>query len=408
MRNIAEIRRDLAAKSAELKALDGKDIEAVKNATDNVKSLLKELEGAEVAERAAQALADKEFAEAEKKAGRSFSFVKLLREASDRNGGLTGLEAEIAEMGKKEFQRLGLSSRNGVIIPSCALRAATANGKADVVADSTATYVEGLRERLVIAQLGAHVLGDLTGNVPVISSKAMKGGWGEEAEKSTAKKMDFGKAVLTPHRNFVEGAVTGDLLRQTSGDVEAMLRDSILTAHAELIDSAAIAGTGSAGQPTGILSTAGIGDIALGGNGGAITWKAVVELEGSINANNANRGKLGYLTNAKVNAAMKITEKATGSGRFILDGGKIVNGYPMEWTNLVPSNLSKGSASSKCSALIFGNFDDLYVGHWGGIELVVDPYTLASNGEVRYVLNSWDDCKVVEPKSFAAVKDILA
>jgi hypothetical protein len=56
--------------------------------------------------------------------------------------------------------------------------------------------------------------------------------------------------------------------------------------------------------------------------------------------------------------------------------------------------------------MVFGNFEDLYIGHWGGIDVVVDPFTLAENGDVRIVLNSWDDCVVAEPKSFAAVVDL--
>ena len=83
-----------------------------------------------------------------------------------------------------------------------------------------------------------------------------------------------------------------------------------------------------------------------------------------------------------------------------------MNGYPVEYTNLVPSDLTKGSASGVCSAMIFGNFEDLYIGHWGGIDIVLDPFTLAANGDVRIILNSWDDVAVVEPKSFAAIKDI--
>ena len=56
--------------------------------------------------------------------------------------------------------------------------------------------------------------------------------------------------------------------------------------------------------------------------------------------------------------------------------------------------------------MIFGNFEDLYIGQWGGIDLVVDPYTLATSGEIRFVLNAYNDVLVAEPKSFAVIKDI--
>ena len=210
---------------------------------------------------------------------------------------------------------------------------------------------------------------------------------------------------MTPHRNAIIGAFSKDLLRQTSIDVEQIVWNKIQQAHAELLESAAIAGTGSSNQPTGILSTSGIGSVAIGNNGGPITWAKVVELETKVNAANGNRGKLAYLTNAKVIGDLKTIERASNTARFLLEGDRI-NGYPIEWTNLVPSNLTKGNSTSKCSAMVFGNFEDLYIGHWGGIDVVVDPFTLAENGDVRIVLNSWDDCVVAEPKSFAAVVDL--
>jgi hypothetical protein len=79
----------------------------------------------------------------------------------------------------------------------------------------------------------------------------------------------------------------------------------------------------------------------------------------------------------------------------------------MEWSNVVPSNLSKGSGSN-LSALIFGNWQDLVVGQWGGIDIVIDPFTAARKAEIIMTLNAWNDVKVVEPKSFAAIVDVIA
>ena len=214
--------------------------------------------------------------------------------------------------------------------------------------------------------------------------------------------------TMTPHRSSVSVATTKDLLRQTSFDVEADLLNKITDAHADLLEKAAINGSGSDGEPTGILNTTGIGSVAMGANGGAIDWKHIVALETEVNSKNANRGRMAYLSNAKVNGALKVTEMATGTARFLLpnEAPKTLNGYPFDWTNLVPSTLTKGTAASKCSALIFGNFQDLYIGQWGGIDIVVDPYTGARTGEIYLTLNAWNDIKVVEPKSFAAIVDI--
>jgi len=379
---------------------------AVQKAVD----LTEELDNANKLELAQQRLADKQLADLEKEAKRSFSIVKFVREASE--GRLSGLEAEVAEMGRKEYERLGLSQK-GFALPSAALRASagqnyTTNadgGYAKVTA--APRYIDGLKDKMVIAGLGATVLGDLVGTVPLVGVGQMTAAWYAEGATASVSKATFSSVTLTPHRNAVIGAFSKDLLRQTSLDVESIIWNRILEAHASLLESAAIAGTGSNGQPTGILNTTGIGSVAIGANGGPITWAKVVELETKVNAENANRGKLAYLTNAKVIGDLKTIERAQGNGRYLLDGDYTkINGYPIDWTNLVPSTLTKGTTASKCSAMIFGNFEDLYIGHWGGVDIVVDPYTLAAQADVRFVLNSWDDAVVAEPKSFAAVVDL--
>lgn len=414
MRKIAEIRADLKAKIAEVKAMDQKaDAAAYEAAVGEIESLTRSLDDASKIEAAEQRIADKRIAEMEKENGRSFSMVKFFREAAE--GRLSGLEAEVADMGAREHDRLGLS-RKGFVIPSAYLRASagqnyTTNADGGYLKVTQAPrYVDGLKERMVVSRLGATILGDLVGTVPIVSAGNFAGSWLAEGGVGTVTKIAFANASLTPHRNFVAGAVSKDLLRHTSVDVENILVNKLLDAHATLLESAAINGSGSSNQPTGIITALGSYNsgsqiIAMGTNGGAITWAKVVALETMVNAANANRGKLGYLTNAKVIGEMKSIERASNTARFILNDDGTLNGYPCEWTNLVPSNITKGTATT-CSALIFGNFEDLYIGHWGGVDLVVDPFTLATTADIRFVLNSWDDAVVVEPKSFAVIKDI--
>lgn len=413
MRKIAEIRRDLAAKVAEVKGIQNssENADALKKGVAEVKALLLELEQAETVEAAAQQAADRELDRRQRVAGRPFSLVRYINGIIDRN--LSGLEKEVDEMGAKEYERLGLEQR-GHVIPSAYLRAAsgqnytTAADGGNLTEEGERRYLDILKDKLVVARLGATVLTDLVGTFTAISSSAIQASWEGEATKTDIKKTSYTKMSMTPHRSSVSVAITKDLLRQTSFDVEKDLLDKITSAHANLLEKAAISGTGSGNQPTGILKTAGIGSVAMGANGGAIDWKHIVELETEVNSKNANRGSLAYLSNAKVNGVLKVTEMAAGTARFLLsnEAPKILNGYPFDWTNLVPDNLTKGTADSKCSALIFGNFQDLYIGQWGGIDIVVDPYTGARTGEVNTTLNAWNDVKVVEPKSFAAIVDI--
>lgn len=409
MRKIAEIRKELADAQVRLSAVDLKDQAAVDAAVAEVKSLLEELNIAELNEQAARRTAERQFHELEKEEGRSFSITKFIREAAEKK--LTGLEAKAAEEGAKEFDRLGFT-RNGFVIPSYLLRSsagqnATTNADGGYAKSEMAPrYIDGLKQRLVVAQLGATVLGDLVGSLPLVGAGSITAAWAAEGAQGSVSKATFTRKTMTPHRNYCIGAFSKDLLRQTSLDIDAIVWGKILDAHAELLEAACIAGTGSSNQPTGILNTEGIGSVAGGTNGAAISWANVVALETEVRKNNARRGKLAYLTNSKVIGKLKTIEKASNTARFLLDDNGRLNGYNCEESNLVPDNLTKGSASGVCSAMIFGNFEDLYIGHWGGVDIVVDEVTLADQADIRIVLNSWDDCVVAEPKSFAAIKDI--
>lgn len=409
MRKISEIRNELTKAAEVARNVDRSDKEACEKAIDNVNELIRELNAAQAAEAAAQALAERSFQEKEKAAGRSFSIVKFFRELSE--GNLTGLEKDAAEMGAEEYRRLGLT-QYGTVLPACFLRASSgqnytvAADGGNLVEQAPAHYMQDLKERLIVNQLGATVLTDLVGTVPFLSASSFVGGWGAEGAAATIEKVAFTKVTLTPHRNWVAGALSKDLLRQTSKDVENLIKNKLITCHAEMIDKAAFSGTGANSQPTGILNTTGITTVAGGTNGAAPTWKNVVALETAVNANNANRGKLGYATNAKVVGALKTTEKATGTARFLTEDGKTLNGYPLEWSNVVPSSLTKGTGSG-LSALVFGNWEDLVVAAWGGLDIVLDPYSAARQAEILMTLNAWNDVKVVEPKSFAVMTDVI-
>ena len=398
MRKISEIRKDLNEAVIALKGVDRNDKEAREAAMTRVNELMNELEEAEVAERAAQALAEDRFRAEEKKEKRRFSIVKFVNETI--SGALSGLEAKAAEEGAEEYRRLGFT-RNGQVIPSFILR--------DILGQSVSTdgdalgetrpnmYMPQLTNKLAVQNLGATVLTGLVGKVPVVSSTAVAAEWATEGKEVAVKKVNWAKNMLTPKRNVTRIAVTKDLLHQTSYDVEAYLMKLMQTAHNELVEAGVIAG--AVDGPTGILKTAGVKNIDAAG---PITWEHIVALETAVNENNASKGKLGYLTNAKVWGAMKTTPKTAGGERFIMEetAGNRVNGYAADWTNIVPS--------ADGSAMIFGNWEDLFIGEWGGFDLVVDPFTQAGSAQTVITINAWNDALVAEPKSFAVLKGITA
>lgn len=397
-RKIAEIKKDLAAATEALASVDSNDSEARTAAIAKVRGLMAEHDAAATAEEAAQMLAEQRFHNKEKQEKRKFSLLKFINEVATDS--LSGLELDAAQEGAQEYDRLGFT-RQGQVIPSFLLRdilgqSATADG--DVFAETRPTvFMPQLNNTLTVQALGATLLTGLVGKVPVASPSAVTAEWAAEGKEVGVKKIQWQKSMLTPKRNVTRTAVTKDLLRQTSYDVEAYLVRLMQNAHNELVEAGVIAG--AVDGPTGILKTSGVKVIEANG---AITWEDVVALETAVNENNASKGRLGYLTNAKVWGAMKTTPKVEGGDRFIMEetAGNRLNGYPVEWTNIVPS--------TDGSAMIFGNWSDLFVGEWGGFDIVIDPYTQAGSAQIIITINAWNDAIVAEPKSFAVLKGITA
>lgn len=398
MRKISEIKKDLAEARGVLESVDKADKKAVEAAITRIDELINELDSAEAAERAAQALAEDRFRAEEKKEKRRFSLLKFVNESMANN--LTGLEAKAAEEGAEEYRRLGFT-RNGNVIPSFVMRdilgqSVTEDG--DVLAEThPTTFMPQLQNRLTVQNLGATVLTGLVGKVPVASSTAVTARWAAEGVDVPVQKIDWSKLMLSPKRNVTRTAVTKDLLRQTSYDVEAYLIRLMQNAHNELVETGVI--NGAVDGPTGALNTDGVAVIPVDG---PITWPDIVALETAVNVNNANKGSLAYLTNAKVWGALKTTPKVDGGERFIIDdpAARMLNGYPIDWTNIVPSEDG--------SSMIFGNWNDLFVGEWGGFDLVIDPYTEAGSAQIIITINAWNDALIAEPKSFAVLTGITA
>lgn len=409
MRKSVEIARELEAKRAALAGMTDKaEIDA---ANAEIEQLIRELNSAvvnEAAERAlaaAAAITPKQMEEIKK-----FSISKFIREA--RSGNLTGFELEMNQEGLREMRESGQTSQNNVVIPSCVLRTidvnnvSTATEGAEFAHVTRMSYLEGLRNALVCQKLGATYIDNLQGNLAIVKGGSASASWYAEAAEASVSKLAFSTVTMTPKRLQIIAGYTNDLLKQSSLAVDRIIWDELLRAHAGALDAAAFNGSGTSGQPTGILATDGIGAVAMGTNGGAPTRAKIIDLESEVAIDNALFGALAYVTNAKVAAKMKKTESVAGYPDWLLEDGK-TNGYPVVITNAIPSNLTKGDSSGICSAMIFGNFNELLIGQWGGLDMLIDPYTSKGKAIIEVSAMAYHDILVRRPEAFSAVKDLL-
>jgi HK97 family phage major capsid protein len=418
-----EIRKTLSEKVDKFENLAAKDQRSAEENAEmttlrgEIRALVEELDNAEALEAGRRRVASDQLSKKEQREVReTFSFLKAIRQAKD--GKLDGIEKEMHDEAKREAEKSGMTIE-GVGIPAMVLelsrvvRAAagqnvtTAADGGNWVQEGPITYVDALKAAMVLRSIGVPFIGGLVGDFPIVRNGAFTSTWHSETGSVVTSKAATDKITGKPKRISVSGANSLQVINQTSRDVEMWLRNELISAHAIGLETAAIMGTGANDQPTGLLNTLGIGSVVGGVDGLAPAWSHIVELETKIAILNADMGALAYLTNAKVRGKLKQTLKAANVPGYIWSDGSEMNGYKAAVTNLVPSNLVKGQSGAVCSAILFGNFNDLLVLQWGGLDLVVDPYTLKKSAEIEVTVHAFHDVQLRRTESFAAMKDAL-
>lgn len=346
-----------------------------------------------------------------------YSFRKaILSQLQGRT--LDGIEAEMHQEALKEAKANGLGELRGIGVPYLLLsrkplsRASTGQNvttAADggyLIQEEPLLYFEALRNKLLLPGMGARLLTGLVGDLPLIEGGSFTASWLAEDTTDTTTKVAFDELLMQPKRLQATGALSMQLLRQASLDVEKLVEDMLVAAHAQGLQTAAINGSGTAPEPRGILNKAGIGSVVGGTNGLAPAWSHIIGLETEVSIDNADGPSMAYLTNAKVRGKLKQVEKAASTGQFVWVGNE-VNGYPGYVTNAVPSDLDKGTSTDVCSAIIFGDFSKLFIGQWGNLDIIVDPFSLKKKAEIEVTVISYGDIGILQPEGFAAMKDAL-
>lgn len=324
---------------------------------------------------------------------------------------------ELNRHGKQSGKDHGIKYEgNGKILPFEVLNAKRDGYRADLTVGTEGTdivfttdggFIDQLNERMVLTSIGADFMTGLTGDIKFPrETNAPTATWEGETDANAESTPTFDNVSMSPKRvgTFID--VSNQTLLQTNPAIDARLERQLVGAIQRELERVAIEGSGSAPIPEGIINTTGIGSNDVGTNGGAQTWGSWVGNETEVAIDNADIGNLAYLTNAKVRGQAKETIVDSGSGRFIWPvNANEVNGYPVGVTNLVPDDLTKGTGTA-LSALIFGNFNDLIIGQWGGLEVLVDPFTQATSGMTRMVINVYADVAVLRAESFSATQDI--
>ena len=408
MRNSNEISAELDAKLRELEACQ--EEAQRKTLAGDVEKLTRELGDAQIEEAARKALANQRVLSPEEKNDvRSFSISKFLREA--QHDSLTGIEAEMAKEGEAEFKRTGINpGANSVFLPSFVRSYDYTNASESAygqawIEQTQLSYDGKLRGAMLGEKLGVKYLNGLQGNVGIVTGGADASWVAEEGAASVAKPA-YAKASLTPKRLQVLQGITYDLLHQSTKDVDRLIMDDMVKAHAAALDAAIFAGSGSSGQPTGVLNASGINTIYTNdsSHAAAVTYAKLVQMETEVGEDNGLLDEtLAYVVNAKIQGKLKTIPQIDGYPYYLMNDGK-VNGYPCFMTNAIPTATFSGT--SNCSSALFGPWSQVLVGGWGGLQFIVDPFTAKNKGVLEITAIAYHDVLVRHAAAFCALLGI--
>lgn len=347
---------------------------------------------------------------------RSYSILKAINASITGDWTKAGFERECSfEVAK----RSGLEPK-GFFVPVRDLKieqrspyavGASATGGATVATDLLSqNFIDILRNSTVVSRR-ATMLSGLQGNIAIPKqATASNTYWVAENEDITESEATFSQIAMTPKTVAARSQYSRLFLLQSTSDAEFFIRKDFAAVLGIAIDLACIAGTGTNGQPTGILNTAGINTVALGTNGSAPTWAAMVNMLKELHVDNAPMNSVAWVTNPQVKAKLMTTPKQSSGveGNFILgEPGSSLLGYGLEVSNQIPSNLTKGSGTN-LSSIIVGNWADLLICEWGVLDILASPFGSGFNkGAVDIRVMQTLDLAVRYVQSFCAITDCI-
>lgn len=309
----------------------------------------------------------------------------LLRAISDiaKGKSLDPIANAVVLEGQNELRNAGMGFEGQIQLPIENRAAVTVNVEGeDVVATDIFDILEPLRAKNVLVQAGASVYSGLVGNVKIPVMGASNVTWEGETSPAQDGAGTFTHVELSPKRLTAYIDISKQFLIQTDNlQAEAKIRQDLINAITSKLEATILGdAAGSTTQPAGIFN--GVTPTAI------TSFADITDLEADVEGANVF-GECKYIMDPKSKAVLRNMARSADNTRLVMEGGE-VDGTQA----LITSNMGDNT-------LVYGDFSNIVIGQWGAIDLTVDPYTQATNGCVRLVVNAFFDAKVARSEALA-------
>lgn len=316
----------------------------------------------------------------------NFSLVKAIRSIAN-NQKLDDFTASVVKAGEAEARKAGISTQGQIQIPSQRSTVTVSSEGEDVVVTDILDILTPLRAKNVLAQAGAKFMTGLVGDVQVPLLQGNNVFWEGEISEAKDANVSFSNVKLQPHRLTAFVDISKQMIAQDSVDVENTIRTDLVNAINSKLESTILgAGDGKEGgsvviAPVGMFNTLTAETVA--------DFADICTIESDVEDANV-LGECKYVMSNKAKAALRGMIKGTNGTGMVFENNS-VDGTPAFNTSHVDGK-----------KYIYGDWSNLAIGSWGGVDLTVDPYTKASAGQIRIVVNCFFDAKVLREDAFVA------
>lgn len=308
------------------------------------------------------------------KMNKEFKLIRAINQMANGKA-VDEVTAAVSEAGRNEMRSAGLTAEGALVIPSETRGINVTDSVGATVGVDVADILAPLRDNLVLAKAGAKFMTGLKNDLKLPSLVGSEAKWASEVGEVTKDaKAALNGVTLRPKRISVVLPVSKQFLIQSSDSAEAILKENIMTAISEKLQKTILSNVvNDATAPKGIYAATPVT---------AKTYKALCDMEATADGKNIGQNRC-YIVGPKAKAALRQLQKGTANTQMVYDRGE-VDGTPCLSTTSAPEN-----------AVFYGDFSNLYIGQFGGTEIIVDTYTRAAFGEVLLTVNAYFDAALV-------------
>ena len=312
---------------------------------------------------------------------KQFSLLKAINDIA-HNRSLDAASQAVINAGADEMRSAGQSFSGQIQLPVESRAAVTVTDEHDdVIEVEFADLLTPLRAKNVLVAAGAKYMSGLIGDVQVPIMGAGNVTWEGEVASAKEAGYTFSSKKLQPKRLTAYVDISKQFLVQDSIGAEQAIRADIVAAINSKLESTILGSAqGSTTTPAGIFYGQTPKKIT--------TFKDICDLEASIEDANVI-GECKYVMSNKAKAALRNMPKSSKSTQLVMENGEVDGTPVLNTSNVEAQNIA------------YGDWNNLAIGQWGAIDLVVDPYTLAKDGQVRIVINAFFDAVTLRPEAFA-------